>query len=281
MGATGRVGSAVADLLVKTGLPVRALTHRSEAATKLPAGVDCVVGDLTAPESLDAALDGVGAVFLVWTAPPDTAAEVVERLARVPRIVFLSAPFRTPHPFFQQPNPMATMFAEIETLLASSAVELTVIRPGMFASNALSWWAPTIRAGRAVRWTYGEAQTAPVDEQDVAAVGVRALLSDGLVGGDYVLTGPEALSQAEQVRIIGDVLGRVVPFVDLPPEEFREEMAAWPPQALNMLLGAWGATMDVPALVTTTVTDILGVPARSFREWVSDNAMEFGSATAP
>jgi uncharacterized protein YbjT (DUF2867 family) len=223
----------------------------------------------------------VGAVFLVWTAPPETAAAVVERLVRVPRVVFLSAPFRTPHPFFQQPTPMATMFDEIETLLAASEAELTVIRPGMFASNALSWWAPTIRAGRPVRWTYGEAQTAPVDEQDVAAVAVRALVSDGLIGGDYVLTGPEALSQAEQVRTIGDVLGRDVPFVDLPPEEFREEMAAWPPPALNMLLEAWAATMGVPALVTTTVTDILGVPARSFREWVSDNATQFGSTTAP
>jgi len=31
-GATGRVGRAVVDLLVDAGLPVRALTHRSEAA---------------------------------------------------------------------------------------------------------------------------------------------------------------------------------------------------------------------------------------------------------
>ena len=89
MGATGRVGSAVVDLLVEAGSPVRALTHRMEATTELPAGVDGVVGDLTAPESLDAALDGVGAVFLVWTAPPETVAAVVERLARVQRVVVL------------------------------------------------------------------------------------------------------------------------------------------------------------------------------------------------
>ena len=34
-------------------------------------------------------------------------------------------------------------------------------------------------------------------------------------GGDYVLTGPESLSQAEQVSIIGDVLGRRVRFEEL------------------------------------------------------------------
>ena len=58
-GATGRVGRGVVDLLVDAGVPVRALTHRSEAATTLPATVDVVTGDLTVPESLDPALRGV------------------------------------------------------------------------------------------------------------------------------------------------------------------------------------------------------------------------------
>ena len=63
-GATGRVGRAVVDLLVDAGVPVRALTHRSEAAATLPANVEVVTGDLTVPGSLDAGLRGVGAVFL-------------------------------------------------------------------------------------------------------------------------------------------------------------------------------------------------------------------------
>src|SRR5204862_1223065 len=105
-GATGRVGRAVVDLLIAAGVPVRALTHRSEAATTLPANVEVVTGDLTVPGSLDAGLRGVGAVFLIWTAPPTTAPAVAERLATYARrVVFLSAPYRTPHPFFQQPNP--------------------------------------------------------------------------------------------------------------------------------------------------------------------------------
>src|SRR3954468_11089271 len=121
IGATGRVGRAVVDLLVDARVPVRALTHRSEAATVLPADVDVVPGDLTVPDSLDAALRGVSTVFLVWTAPPLTAAAVVERLAAsARRVVLLSAPHRTPHPFFQQPNPMAVLYAEIERLLATA-----------------------------------------------------------------------------------------------------------------------------------------------------------------
>ena len=72
-GATGRVGRLVIDQLVGAGVPVRALTHRPEAAARLPENVEVVTGDLTEPESLDAGLRGIGAVFLVWTVPPATA----------------------------------------------------------------------------------------------------------------------------------------------------------------------------------------------------------------
>ena len=52
-GATGRVGRAVVDQLIDAGVPVRALTHRSEAAAMLPMNVEVVTGDLTVPESLE------------------------------------------------------------------------------------------------------------------------------------------------------------------------------------------------------------------------------------
>jgi uncharacterized protein YbjT (DUF2867 family) len=275
-GATGRVGRAVVGQLIDAGVPVRALTRRPEAAA-LPTNVEVVTGDLTVPESLDAGLRGVSAVFLVWTAPPATAAAVVERLAtHARRVVFLSSPHQTPHPFFQQPNPMAVLHADIEQLIAAAGVGSTIIRPGMFASNVLFWWAPAIRADGVVRWPYGAAETAPVDDRDVAAVAARTLYEDGHAGGDYVLTGPQSLSQAEQVSIIGDVVGRRITFVDLSPEEFRTETeGSWPRPVVDMLLAAWGATMGRPAFVTSTVSGILGSAPRSFRQWAADHATAF------
>jgi uncharacterized protein YbjT (DUF2867 family) len=282
-GATGRVGRVVIDLLIGAGVPVRALTHRSETAATLAANVEVVTGDLTVPESLDAGLRGVGAVFLVWTAPPTSAPAVIERLATyAQRVVFLSAPHRTPHPFFQQPNPMAVLYAEIERLIGAFGLESTIIRPGMFASNALNWWASAIRADDVVRWPYGAAETAPVDDRDVAAVAARTLYQDGHAGGDYVLTGPESLSQAEQVSIIGDVLGRQIRFEELSPEEFRSETeGSWPRPAVEMLLAAWSATIGRPAFITSTVSDILGPAPRSFRRWVADHATAFMEGPTP
>ncbi|WP_433112721.1 NmrA family NAD(P)-binding protein [Micromonospora sp. CA-246542] len=275
-GATGRIGRSVVDLLTDAGVPVRALVRRSETAATLPANVEIVTGDLTVPESLDDALRAVSTVFLVWTAPAQTAAAVVERLAaQAQRVVYLSAPHQTRHPFFQQPNPMAALHAEIERLISAAGLDSTIIRPGMFASNALPWWAAAIRGNGVVRWPYGAAETAPVDDRDVAEVVARTLYEDGHAGGDYVLTGPESLSQAQQVSIIGDTLGRPIAFEELSPDDFRRETPEAARAAVDMLLAAWDATMGHPAYITSTIFDILGTPPRTFRQWVTDHATAF------
>ena len=76
--------------------------------------------------------------------------------------------------------------------IAAAGLESTIIRPGMLASNALLWWATPIRADGVVRWPYGDAETAPIDDRYVAAVAARTLYQEGHAGGDYVLTGPES-----------------------------------------------------------------------------------------
>jgi uncharacterized protein YbjT (DUF2867 family) len=131
VGATGRVGRNVVRQLLDRGVAVRALTRRPEIA-RLPADVDVVAGDLTAPASLAAGLRDARAVFLLWTAPPYTAPAAIEHIAaQTERVVLLTSPYRTPHPFCQQPNPMAEFHAEIERLLANTGVASTIIRPGM------------------------------------------------------------------------------------------------------------------------------------------------------
>jgi uncharacterized protein YbjT (DUF2867 family) len=275
-GGTGTVGRELVAGLIAASAPVRVLT-RDPAAARLPPGVHAVRGDLTVPETLDAALAGADAVFLLWQAPPATVAAVVERIARAARrIVFLSSPHQTPHPFFRQPNPLAAMHAEIERRIAESGLGATILRPGMFAANVRHWWGPQVRAGGVVRWPYGSVETAPVDERDVAAVAVRALLDEGHEGRDYLLTGPQALTQAGQVRIIGEVIGRPLRFEEMSPDEARREwIATAPPAIVEMLLAAWGAAVGHPALVTHTVAEVTGRPARTFREWVADHAGEF------
>lgn len=277
IGATGTVGRQVVSQLIAANVRVRAMVRNPDAAN-LPTQVEIVRGDLTLPDTLDPALDGADAVFLVWTAPGTAVAPALARIAKhVPQVVFLSAPHQTAHPFFQQPNPVATMHKEIERLIEVSGLQWTFLRPGMFAANSLFWWAPAIRAGNdIVRWPYAQAPTAPIHEHDIAAVAVRTLCEDGHYSKDYVLTGPESLSQSEQVGIIGEVISRPLRFEEISPEEAQHELlTVMPLPAIRMLLNAWAAAMGQPAFVTSTVTEITGTPARTFRDWVSDHAAEF------
>jgi len=217
-------------------------------------------------------------VFLVWTAPPAAVAPALERIAKyASRIVFLSAPLKTAHPFFQQPNPVRALAAQIERLIETSGVQWTFLRPGMFAANALGWWAPQIRAGGdVVRWPHIGAPTAPIHERDIAAVAVRALCEDGHAGAEYLLTGPQSLSQSEQISTIGGVIGRSLRLEEISPEDARHELlTVMPAVVVNMLLDAWAAAIGQPAFVTSTVAEITGAPARTFRDWATDHAAEF------
>ena len=185
-------GRLVVAELLAAGVPVRALTRRRQR--QVAGGRRGLRRRSPAPDTLDTAMLGAGALFLLWTAPPATVGAVVERLAaHTQRVVFLSSPHQTPHPFFQQPNPMATLHAGIERAIAAAGLAATMIRPGMFASNVTFWWADAIRNGGVVRWPYGAAETAPIDERDVAAVAARALYRDGHAGGDATSDGPRVI----------------------------------------------------------------------------------------
>ncbi len=271
-GATGTVGRQVVTQLSERGVPVRAVS-RDPASAGLPAGTEVVRGDLADPASLEPLLAGVDSVFLVWpfTAPEVAAglgARAVEVLARhVPRVVYLSAQAAGERP--------DSFWATIERLIEHSGVAWTFLRPTGFAVNTLMW-ADQIRHG-VVRWPYGAAGRSLVHEHDLAAVAVRALTEDQHAGQRYLLTGPEAITQAEQVRIIGEATGRIVRWEELAPDEARRQLlAAWgDPGFVDSALTTWAGLVTQPEPVTRAVEEVTGVRARTFREWAGDHISDF------
>jgi uncharacterized protein YbjT (DUF2867 family) len=277
IGGTGNVGRQVVYQLRATGARFRAMTRNPDAAG-LPLQVEVLRGDLTVPETLDPCLEDVDTVFLVWVAPPAAAPAALERIANhARRIVFLTAPLKTPHPFFQQPNPARDLAERIEWLIETSGLEWTFLRAGMFAGNARHFWGPQIRIGDVVRWPYLDAPTAPTDERDLAAVAVRTLCEEGHAGAEYVVTGPQSLTQAEQVQTIGRAIGRSLRVEEISPDEARSELlpVLGSPTFVNMLLNAWAAAIGQPAFVTSTFAEVTGAPPRTFLEWATDHAAEF------
>src|SRR2546425_8964339 len=114
IGGTGNVGRQVVYQLAAPGARFRAMTRNPDAAG-LPPHLEVVRGDLTVPETLDHCLQDIDTVFLVWVAPPAAVAGALERIVKqARRIVFLTAPLKTPHPVFQQPNPSRDVAESIE-----------------------------------------------------------------------------------------------------------------------------------------------------------------------
>ncbi|UVS77612.1 SDR family oxidoreductase [Actinokineospora sp. UTMC 2448] len=269
-GATGRVGGSAVAQLSGTGAAVRALT-RNPGAARLPAEV--VGGDLADPDSLDAALDGVGAVLLVFpTLAADHAADaLIAKLAEQGRrIVYLSAAGVE-----EATDGILASHARVEALLERSGAEWTFLRAGGFAANTLMW-ADQIRAGDVVRGFHGAASRALIHEDDIAAVAVRALIDDGHAGGKYHLTGPARLTQVEQVEAIGAALGRKLRFEELPPEvAVRELFPGFDEEIARGIVDAHAAMVEHPEPITTTVERITGAPARTFQRWAVDHAGDF------
>jgi uncharacterized protein YbjT (DUF2867 family) len=276
-GSTGNIGRHVVGQLAASGVQFRAMTRNPDAAG-LPAHVDVVRGDLTVPETLDSCLREIDTVFMVWVAPPEAIDGALEKIAKhARRIVYLTAPLKTPHPFFQQANPSRAIAERMEQVIEQSGLEWTFIRAGMFAGNARHFWGAQIRAGGVIRWPYLTAPTAPTDERDIAAIAVRALCDGGHAGAEYVVTGPQSLTQAEQIQTIGRAIGRSLHVEEMTPGEAQSKLlpVLGSTVFINLLLDAWAAALGRPAFVSSTFAEITGTAPRPFLEWATAYAAEF------
>jgi uncharacterized protein YbjT (DUF2867 family) len=204
-------------------------------------------------------------------ATPQLLAWAAERGAK--RVVVLSAA-TVAHPA-GDPRFIAE-FRAAEQAAQQSGLEWTILRCADFAANALAW-APQIQRAGVVRGAYPEAVTFSIDERDIAAVAVRALLEPVHAGRAYLLTGPQPLTQADKVQAIGRAIGRELTFAAIPPEQVRQGMlaAGLPAEIPDRLLGSLADYARTPGPSSTTVADLLDRPARNFADWAGDHAEAF------
>ncbi|GAA3139942.1 NAD(P)H-binding protein [Planomonospora alba] len=267
-GATGNVGRPLVEQLLAGGHKVRALT-RNPATADLPAGAEVVAGNLSDSASLPEVFDGVTAAHLIGFgdgyAPLGNGAEIADiaRRAGVRTVTVLKGS--------QDKEPL-------EEAVQAGGLRWTCLAPVEFMSNTLEW-AESIRAEGVVRDAFPGIRSAMVHDADIAAVAAAALTADGHGGRTYWLTGPQALTHPEKVRVIGEVLGREVRFVELSQDEM---VARWRAEGYSDSDIAFFVMMrtDPPEAgrtVLPTVEQVTGRPARTFRQWVEENAAAFGA----
>jgi uncharacterized protein YbjT (DUF2867 family) len=166
---------------------------------------------------------------------------------------------------------------EVEQLAVDSGLAWVSLRPTVFASNFAGMWSTQLRAGDVVAGPYAAASTAPIVETDIAGVAAHALLTDELVGQRIPLTGPQALTNAELVAVIGAVLGRQLQYIEVPADAVRQRFLGLGFSAgfADAYLAMLAESLDKPAMVTHDVEKILGRPALPVAHWVAEHRGAF------
>ena len=273
-GATGNVGREVVRLLLAEGEEVAAVTRNPTSAV-FPASVRIVEGDPSHPQTLASALDGVEAIFLVPRAVGDASAELLSLAAKcgVQRVTAVSAVTVEYGGGYQR---FAEAFKAVEDAAEVSGLQWTFLRCAQFMTNTLIW-VPQIQGADVVRGAYGDAAVSLIHPRDIAAVGVRALLDAEHAGHAYALTGPQSLTQRDQVRIIGNAIGRNLSWQELPAEQVRTAMISQgtPEEIPDRMLGYLAECLRQPGPSTEVVQRLLGRAPLAFAEWATEKAGAF------
>jgi len=270
-GATGSVGRLLVDELVAAGAPVRALTANPLKAA-LPDGVEVAKGYLGRPTTLPAALAGVDTVYLAPLPAYVDDFVAAAQEAGVRRVVVLSG---EPAEYEAQGDPAAWHYYKVERAIEDAGFEWVQLRPGQFMNNTLDW-ADSIKAEGIVRAPYPAAVQTPIDLADIAAVARVVLLDESYTGRKLTMSGPEAITQPEEVAAIGAAIGRELKFEEL---THAQALELWTPvmgtESAEWLLDGFRMMSEFRMTPETTVPDVTGRPATTYREWAEVNADAF------
>jgi uncharacterized protein YbjT (DUF2867 family) len=280
----GGVGRTVLGQLRAQGVPVRAMVRRDDdrAAALRALGAEVVVGDLTRPETVAAALEGVGRMYFAMPVSPDhlLAATVVASVARdygkLDGLVGLSQ---------MTVSQMTATSAEeshqqrlhwlAEQVLNWSGLPVVHIRPTAFLDTPLftSLAARSIRENGTLALPFGTGRTSPVAVDDIARVVATVLLDPAPhVGQVYELTGPRSVDMKELAEEFSRALERPVTYVDVPPERWEAELPklGMPPH-LEQHVAVMGRLHRENRYDRTAdgVERVTGVPAQTIEAFVA------------
>ncbi|MCX2738611.1 SDR family oxidoreductase [Pontibacter anaerobius] len=278
-GATGTVGREVVKQLsmLEGDIRVRAGVHsiiKGENLKRLP-GVEVVEMDFEDPESLHAAFTHADKVFLITPFAADqiqmskTLVDEAKK-AGVKHIVKLSVIGADVEPGLQ----LGRWHREIEKYVEDSGIRYTFLRPTSFMQNYINYNAESIKKEGRFYGATGDGKVSYVDARDIAAVGVEALMSDEHVGKSYDITGSEALSNYEVAKLMSEVTGKQVDYMDVPDAAAKKGMTDhgipdWMADAMIEVYSLYRSGKG--AETTDTVERVTGRKPHTMRQFLEDH----------
>ncbi|MBS2531186.1 NAD(P)H-binding protein [Catenulispora sp. NF23] len=272
-GASGGVGLDVMKQLGAEGRTVRAMSRRP-LIVDLPDDVENFIGDPTNEGALEAALEGVDAVFVnsVFLNDIETARRVAGVLGRslVERAVLLSSSCVLTRRELVFANFLRDVMDEFRSVFPN----LVSVHPGQFASNALRW-RDMVREG-VVGHPFGDIRVPIIDPHDIAAVVKLCLIEDRFQGERIEITGSDCITPREMVKEISDMLGREIRYVEISAAQARENLSkGMSPDRLDYFLAMTGSPKPEEQRVLPAVENLTGSRPRSFATWLAANIDSF------
>src|SRR5262245_52416228 len=287
-GKLGAVGRTVTELLLKRGLPVRAMVRREDerAAALRAAGAEVVVGDLLEPADVYRVVRGGRRIYFGMSVSPGyleatvtmaaVALEIgVEALVNMSQMTVSEMSIHN-----TTPSPQQRQHWLGEQALAWSGLPVVTVRPTVFLEGFfLLFTSPTVRDRSRIELPFGQGKTSPVAAGDVARV-VAAVLTDpgSHLGRIYELTGPRSQDMHGVAREYSDALNREIKYVDIAPEILEQELrkAGLPEHTYRHLVTMTELhRSDRYDRLADGVERVTGRPATSIREFVSLHADKF------
>lgn len=272
LGASGTVGSALAEQLAQARVPVRAVYRPDPASPAVfPDGVVEFPGDFSDAGLLQRAMTGSDALFMLT--PPDPSqpewhAHIVSaaQSAGVRRIVKLSAFDSGPTSSLQ----MGRWHHDGEQAIRQAGIDHVILRPQYFMQNLTKPLKTAVSNGVLRGPSAGTLRMGFVDARDIAAVAVNVLTTSAHSGATIVPTGPDALSFDEIAELVGNAAGSHIRYEQIPEAELRvtPPLNQWPSWHVEDYLAIHGTAAS--ELVTTDVSDVTGRPPRSLRTFVTE-----------
>ena len=287
-GGVGGVGGDVVALLRERGRAVRAMAHhdddRADALRAL--GADVIVGDLTRPADVAAALDSVQRMLFSMSLAPSYL-EATATVATVARAVGdLDALVSISQMTVSQMDVLSTSESHhqrlhwlSEQVLNWSGLPVVHVRPTLFLDNPLftTQAARSIADSGTIRLPFGLGRTSPIAVDDVARVIATVLTDPGpYVGRVLELTGPRSQDMNGIAGEYARALNRPVTYVDVPWETWAEQVLAH--AGLSSYVEEHLATVarlhreNRYDRMTTTVEEVTGRPAESVEEFVAQRS---------
>lgn len=275
IGATGTIGRALIESLVRQDVCVRALVRPGREAA-LPAGVHPIRGDVDRADDLAATLDGAEQVFVALPNGPEQeqrelAVVRAASTAGVAHFVKVSAPVVGN----DVPVAIARLHHRVEQAAGATEMTCTFLRPYAFMQNLLNHVGPIIAIG-AFFGTTGDVPMNFVDARDIAEVAATVLTDATHRGAPLSLTGPEAVTYAEIAHRLRQ-RGVSVRYLDQPEQEFRRglEQQRLPHWLVDHLAEIESLAVTHPQRPDRTIERVLGKPARTLDEFLYEHESAF------